>query len=64
MYVLRRVFRFDQGSGSRAQGEGLMKCTGLLQGPKKLPISFWGPLEVTYTRNIQGIWNHDIGNYL
>ena len=32
--------------------------------PKKLPTSFWGPFEVPYTIIIQGIWNHNIGNYL
>ena len=36
----------------------------ILQGPKYLPISFWGPFEVPYTIIIQGIWNHNIGNYL
>ena len=38
--------------------------TEILQGPKKLPKTFWGPFEATYTIILRGIWNHNIGNYL
>ena len=35
-------------------------CRGL----DNLPISFLSPFELPYTIIIQGIWNHNVGNYL